>query len=47
MTDKARRRRLERPVCDICDDTGWITVEDPILGGLVDHPCPDCQEAPE
>lgn len=23
-------------------DNGWISVEDPILGGLIDTRCPDC-----
>ena len=23
-------------------DNGWISVEDPILGGLIDERCPEC-----
>lgn len=32
------------PACELCDGTGWLTFEDPIMGGLVDAACPDCQE---
>lgn len=28
--------------CERCNGTGWVTTEDPILGGLIDTRCPDC-----
>lgn len=28
--------------CKRCRGTGWISVEDPYLGGLVDTRCPEC-----
>lgn len=30
--------------CELCDGTGWITVEDPFLGGWLDAACPDCED---
>ena len=31
-----------RPTVEHECDNGWICVEDPILGGLIDTRCPDC-----
>jgi hypothetical protein len=37
--DGALTRRATTP--HECDN-GWIAVEDPILGGLIDERCPEC-----
>jgi hypothetical protein len=37
--DGALTRRATTP--HECDN-GWIAVEDPVLGGLIDERCPDC-----
>lgn len=29
--------------CPTCEGTGLIAVEDPVLGGLIDTNCPDCE----
>ena len=34
---------IRRPVAEHDCVDGWIAVPDPILGGLVDERCPDCQ----
>lgn len=31
-----------RPTTPHDCDNGWISVEDPVLGGLIDERCPEC-----
>ena len=33
---------VRRPTTPHECDNGWIAVEDPILGGLIDERCPEC-----
>lgn len=33
--------------CELCGGTGWAGFEDPILGGLVQARCPDCEDIDE
>lgn len=35
------------PPCELCGGTGWITYEDPFMGGYVDARCPDCEDTDE
>lgn len=35
------------PHCELCDGTGWISAEDPVLGGYVDCRCPECDDPEE
>lgn len=32
--------------CEWCGGRGWIAVDDQILDGLIDAPCPACQSTP-
>jgi hypothetical protein len=33
---------VRRPKTEHECDNGWIAVEDPVLGGLIDERCPEC-----
>jgi hypothetical protein len=35
----------DRPPCTECDNTGWIPVDDPVVGANILTRCPQCEEA--